>query len=51
MFIKITNDWNIDSGLFFSDHPKNVPEIVHNKLFGNARSRPDFHMSNPFVIR
>jgi len=36
---------------FSSDHPKNVLELVHVKVFGNAKSRPDFHLSNPFVIR
>lgn len=51
MLVNLTNDWNTDCVLFFSDHPKKVPESVRIKLFGNAKSRPDFHLSNQFVIK
>lgn len=47
MFVKLTIAiyyiaYCIYYDFLFSDHPKNMPEIMHYALFGNTKCRPDF---------
>lgn len=55
MFIKLTIAiyyiaYCIYYDFLFSDHPKNMPEIMHYALFGNTKCRPDFQLNTVKTI-